>query len=188
MNALIAQFVATESTSGFDENWKPRLAAKNGQTMGELGVKSPDDIVIVSARRTALAKADKGYFKDTAPEDMLAPVLDAVCTHVGLDKSKVDDIIIGNCIPNGFAGAAPSKFLAGFPETVTCATQNRQCSSGLSAIVSIASMIRAGVIDVGIGAGVEKMSGIRPIKSTTNQKNLGHTSGQGHPHSHGYHE
>merc|ERR1719229_1926713 len=90
---------------------------------------------------------------------MIFPVLAAVCERAGVDKGVVDDIVIGNCNPNGFAGAAPAKFLAGYPESVACSTMNRQCSSGLSAILTIASQIRAGVIDVGIGGGVEKMSG-----------------------------
>merc|ERR1719401_2021515 len=156
---LCAEATANVSAAGFDANWKPRLTAQRGQTMGELGKKSADDVVIVAALRTAMGKANKGSFKDTAAEDMLSPVLAAVCDKVGLDKRMVDDIVVGNCNPNGFAGAAPAKFLAGFPETVSCATQNRQCSSGLSALLTIVAQIRAGVIDVGIGAGVEKMSG-----------------------------
>uniref|UniRef100_A0A7R9ZYI1 acetyl-CoA C-acyltransferase n=1 Tax=Pyrodinium bahamense TaxID=73915 RepID=A0A7R9ZYI1_9DINO len=156
---LAAAVTAKKGASGFDETWEPRLTAKPGQTMGTLGVKHPDDVVVVSALRTAMAKANKGSFKDTAPEDMLVPVLAAVCERAGLDKKAVDDIVVGNCNPNGFAGAAPAKFLAGFPETVACSTLNRQCSSGLSAVLTIAAQIRAGVIDVGIGAGVERMSG-----------------------------
>lgn len=127
--------------------------------MGELGSKGPNDVVIVAALRTALTKSKTGAFKDTFAEDMLAPVLAAVCDQVGMDKSHVDDIVIGNVNGNGFAGSAATKFLAGFPETVACSTTNRACSSGLSAILTIAGEIRAGAIDVGIGAGVEKLSG-----------------------------
>jgi len=126
--------------------------------MGELGKKQPDDVVIVAALRSAQTKSKTGGFKDTYAEDVLAPVLAAVCDKVGLDKKEVDDIVVGNVNGNGFAGAAPAKFLAGFPETVSCSTTNRMCSSGLSAILTVAGQIRAGVIDVGIGAGVEKLS------------------------------
>lgn len=156
---LAPQNVASKSESGFDETWKPRLTAQSGQTMGELGTKHPDDVVIVSALRSALTKAKTGGFKDTWAEEMLAPVLAAVCDKVGLDKKLVDDIVVGNVGGNGFAGSAPAKFLAGFPETVSTSTTNRACSSGLNAILSVAGQIRAGVIDVGIGAGVEKLSG-----------------------------
>lgn len=156
---ILSSHLTVQGVAGFDAKWEPRMVAKPGQTMGKLGVKSPDDVVICAAKRTAMGKANKGSFKDMHPEDLLSPVLAAVCDTAGLKKSMVDDIVVGNCNPNGFAGAAPAKFLAGFPETVSCATVNRQCSSGLSAVLSIASQIRAGVIDVGIGAGVEKMSG-----------------------------
>lgn len=47
------------------------------------------------------------------------------------------------------------EFLAGFPETTTCMALNRFCSSGIEACATIAAKIRAGQIDIGIGAGVE---------------------------------
>jgi acetyl-CoA acyltransferase 1 len=47
---------------------------------------------------------------------------------------------------------------AGFPESTAVRTLNRQCSSGLQACIDIANQIKAGMIDVGIGAGVESMS------------------------------
>jgi len=49
-------------------------------------------------------------------------------------------------------------FLAGFPETVSIVTTNRQCSSGLQAVASVAAAIKNGYIDIGIGAGFESMS------------------------------
>merc|ERR1719316_1807842 len=88
---LTVQGVA--ASSGFDAKWEPRMVAKPGQTMGKLGVKSPDDVVICSAMRTAMGKANKGSFKDTPPEDMLAPVLAAVCDKAGVKKDAVDDIV-----------------------------------------------------------------------------------------------
>lgn len=49
-------------------------------------------------------------------------------------------------------------FLAGFPDTTSCAAVNRLCSSGLEACAAIAAKIKSGFIDIGIGAGVESMS------------------------------
>jgi acetyl-CoA acyltransferase 1 len=49
-------------------------------------------------------------------------------------------------------------FAAGFPNTVSLSTTNRQCSSGLQAFATIAAAIKAGYITVGIAAGVESMS------------------------------
>jgi acetyl-CoA acyltransferase 1 len=47
---------------------------------------------------------------------------------------------------------------AGFPESSSVNTTNRQCSSGLQAVVQIATAIQAGLIEIGIGAGVESMT------------------------------
>jgi len=57
---------------------------------------SDNDVVIVSFTRTALTKAKKGAFRDTAPEVMLAHVIKEVCNKVKLDLGKVDDIAVGN--------------------------------------------------------------------------------------------
>ncbi|CAI2370325.1 unnamed protein product [Moneuplotes crassus] len=122
--------------------------------------KSPEDVVVVSFARTALCKATKGSFKDTAVELMLSHVLKSVVTESGVDPKEIEDITVGNCLQPG-AGATTSRmaqFLAGIPETTALCAINRQCSSGLQAVMSIANAIRAGQIDIGIGAGVESMS------------------------------
>ena len=134
----------------------------NNQTFnqGNVAPKSDDDVVIVSFARTAMTKAKKGSQKDTAPEAMLAPVLKAVVQKAGIDPKLVDDVCIGNVLQPG-AGAHTSRmsmFLAGFPDSVSLQGLNRQCSSGLQAVMSIANAIRARQIDIGIGGGVESMS------------------------------
>merc|ERR1719356_716471 len=100
---ILSSHLTAQGVAGFDAKWEPRLVAKPGQTMDKLGVKNPDDVVIVSALRSAMGKANKGSFKDMPPEDMLSPVLAAVVDKVGLKKDMVDDIVVGNCNPNGFA-------------------------------------------------------------------------------------
>jgi acetyl-CoA acyltransferase 1 len=122
--------------------------------------KSDDDVVIVSFARTAMTKAKKGSQKDTAPEAMLAPVLKAVIKNSGIDPKLVEDVCIGNVLQPG-AGAHTSRissFLAGLPDTSSLQAVNRQCSSGLQAVMAIANSIRARQIDIGIGGGVESMS------------------------------
>lgn len=49
-------------------------------------------------------------------------------------------------------------FVAGFTEDTAVRALNRQCSSGLQAVIDIANQIKAGMIDIGIGAGAESMS------------------------------
>ena len=68
--------------------------------------------------------------------------------------------MVGNVLQPG-SGSNSSRwgeFLAGFPESTTLMSVNRQCSSGLEAVMIVASKINAGTIDIGIGAGVESMS------------------------------
>lgn len=128
--------------------------------MGAVGKQSDDDVVVVSAYRTAIAKARKGGFKDTMPDDLLAAVLDAVCDKPGVDKALIGDIKVGNVQLDGAfaAGARVAQFRAGYPVEVPIMSINRQCSSGLTAVANIAADISSGLIDAGIGAGVESMT------------------------------
>ncbi|BFZ60494.1 3-ketoacyl-CoA thiolase with broad chain length specificity [Saitoella coloradoensis] len=122
--------------------------------------KNQDDVVVVSALRSALTKGGKGGFKDTQASDILAGVLKATITKSGINPSLVQDIAVGSVLPPGggateFRAAA---LVAGFPSSTSVNAVNRQCSSGLQACVQIAHEIKAGMIDCGIGAGVESMS------------------------------
>ncbi|KAF8065409.1 acetyl-CoA acetyl transferase [Lyophyllum atratum] len=122
--------------------------------------KHDNDVVIVSAVRTAITKARKGGFKDTHPELLLSHVLRAAYTQPGLDPALIEDISVGNVLPaGGGAGAARMAAIhSGIPITAAVNTVNRQCSSGLTAINQIANQIVSGQIDIGIGAGVESMT------------------------------
>ncbi|PFH53249.1 hypothetical protein AMATHDRAFT_54944 [Amanita thiersii Skay4041] len=122
--------------------------------------KHDDDVVIVSAIRSAITKGRKGGFKDTNPEVILSHVLRAVYERVKLDPKLIDDVAVGNVLPpGGGANAARMAALhAGIPHTSSLNTVNRQCSSGLAAINQIANEIRTGQIDIGVGAGAESMT------------------------------
>ncbi|KAF8185048.1 Thiolase, N-terminal domain-containing protein [Mycena galopus ATCC 62051] len=122
--------------------------------------KHDDDVVIVSAIRSALTKGNKGGFKDTNPEEILFHVLQHVYKSVNLDPKYIEDVSVGNCLaPAGGASAARMAALhAGIPNTASVHTVNRQCSSGLTAVSHIANEIKTGMIDIGIGAGVESMT------------------------------
>lgn len=122
--------------------------------------KHPDDIVVTCALRSAQTKGGKGGFKDTAPSDILAGVFKAVIDRSKIDPSVVEDIAVGTVLAPG-GGATEfraASLVSGFPESTAVKGLNRQCSSGLQAVVDIANQLKAGVIDVGIGAGVESMS------------------------------
>ncbi|OLY80259.1 3-ketoacyl-CoA thiolase B, peroxisomal [Smittium mucronatum] len=125
-----------------------------------IGVKNPNDVVIVSCCRTPICRAKKGHFKDTTHEYLLSVVLKEVVQRVGLDPALVQDIIVGNVLPPGSGAnlARMAMLYANFPCSTSVMTVNRQCSSGLQAVSLIASCIKDGAIDIGIGAGVESMT------------------------------
>lgn len=122
--------------------------------------KHPDDVVVTCALRTAITKGGKGGFKDTAGADLLNGAFVNLIQRSGIDPSLVEDISVG-CVlaPGGGATEFRAAALAaGFPESTAVKSLNRQCSSGLQACAEIANAIKTGMIDVGIGAGVESMS------------------------------
>lgn len=141
-------------------NINNNLTASKGRLISSINGNSPDDVVICGAFRTPLTKAGKGEFKETAPEVLLSTVLKGLVEKTGVDVSKVEDMMVGNCLQPGAGAllARAAQLMAGFPVESTAAAVNRQCSSGIEACSIIASKIKAGTIDVGIGAGVECMS------------------------------
>lgn len=126
----------------------------------QLSTKNDDDVVICSAVRTPVTKAKKGNLKDTAPEVLLSHVLKAATQRANIEPNIVQDIVVGcNLQPGGGQiNARMGMFLASFPDTTPIVTINRLCSSGLESCSIIAAKIKSGVIDIGIGAGVESMS------------------------------
>ena len=122
--------------------------------------KHPDDIVVTTALRSAITKGGRGGFKDTAAADILHGVFVNLIKRSGIDPALVEDISVGTVLaPGGGATEFRAAALAaGFPESTAVKSLNRQCSSGLQACVEIANAIKSGMIEVGIGAGVESMS------------------------------
>jgi acetyl-CoA acyltransferase 1 len=119
-----------------------------------------EDVVIVSALRTPITKAKRGGFKDTTPDVLLGHVLQAVLNQTKVDPKLVGDVVVGNVLQPG-AGAGMARMAqlsAGIPYTVPLHVLNRQCSSGLQAVASVVSSIKAGYYDIGIAAGVECMT------------------------------
>ncbi|RYP34105.1 hypothetical protein DL767_004440 [Monosporascus sp. MG133] len=143
-----------------------RLTQISGQISGsksprdKILEKNPDDIVVTACLRTAFTKGGKGGFKDTQASDLMVGALKGIIERSKIDPSLVGDICVGEVLAPG-GGATEMRaaaLVAGFPETTAVRTLNRQCSSGLQACVDVAHQIKAGMIEVGIGAGVESMS------------------------------
>ncbi|XP_063777869.1 3-ketoacyl-CoA thiolase, peroxisomal isoform X1 [Pseudophryne corroboree] len=119
-----------------------------------------EDIVIVHGRRTPICKAKRGGFKETTPDELLSSVMSAVLRDVNLKPELIGDICVGNVLQPGAGAllARVAQFFSGIPETVPLSCVNRQCSSGLQAIINIAGGIRNGSYDIGLACGVESMS------------------------------
>lgn len=138
------------------------VTAGHGSHTGRPAIleKHPDDIVVTACLRTPFTKGGRGGFKDTPSSDLLVGVLKALISRSNIDPSLVEDIAVGSVLAPGggateFRAAA---IAAGFPMSTAVKSLNRQCSSGLQACVDVANAIKAGMIEVGIGAGVESMS------------------------------
>lgn len=117
-------------------------------------------VVVTACCRSAFTRGGKGGFKDTQAADIMTGVLKAIIDRSRINPALVEDICVGSVLPPG-GGATEMRgasLVAGFPESTAVRTLNRQCSSGLQACVDVANQIKAGMIDVGIGAGVESMS------------------------------
>ena len=123
---------------------------------------SPDDVVIVSAVRTAVAKGKKdGAFASTHPVELSALVMKEALDRAGVDAAIVDDVAWGCAMPEASQGlnvARLSALRAGLPVEVPAQTVNRFCSSGLQTIADGAMQIMSGMSDVVLAGGVEMMS------------------------------
>lgn len=111
---------------------------------------------IVAARRTALGRIG-GLHRGRRIEDLTAPVIAAALKDCGITPSRVDELVIGNAT----AGGNPARSIAlaaGLPETVSAATIDRQCGSGLDAILTAIRQIGCGEAQVVVAGGAEAIS------------------------------
>ena len=123
---------------------------------------SPNDAVIVSAVRTAVARGKKdGSLATVHPVDLSADVLKAAVGRAGIRPSDIDDVIWGCAMPEASQGlnvARLSVLRAGFPVEVPATTVNRFCSSGLQTVAMAAQAIMSGMAETVVAGGVEMMS------------------------------
>lgn len=121
--------------------------------------KRDSDIVIVSAARTAVGKFG-GSLANISAIDLGAHVVKAAVDRANIDFSLVDECVIGQVGswgPNGFVARAIS-LKAGLPEKTCAYSVNRQCGSGLQALVEGIMEIRTGQSEVVVAGGAENLS------------------------------
>ena len=120
------------------------------------------EVVIVSAVRTAVGKANKGTLRATRPDDLGAVAIQGALARVPqLDVHEIEDVILGCAMPEAEQGmnvARIASLRAGLPVEVSAMTINRFCSSGLQAIALAADRIAVGGAEVIVAGGTESMT------------------------------
>lgn len=119
------------------------------------------EVVIVSACRTAIG-AFGGTLRDTHATQIARAAMAAAIERAGIDPAGIDDVRFGCCMEpaDSLNVTRVAALLAGIPDSVTAATINRVCISGMEAVVSGMAMIQAGMADTILAGGVEHMSGV----------------------------
>lgn len=116
---------------------------------------------IVAGYRTAVGKAPKGTLRFTRPDELGAEVIKYMLAQLpSLDPHLVDDVIVGNAVPEAEQGMQIGRYVAllSLPKEVSGFTINRYCGSGVEAIALAAAKISSGMADCIIAGGVESMS------------------------------
>ncbi|MBL0302276.1 MAG: acetyl-CoA C-acyltransferase [Cytophagaceae bacterium] len=116
---------------------------------------------IIDGYRSPVGKAPKGVFRFTRPDDLAAEVIKHLLSKVpSLDPTRVDDIIVGNAVPEAEQGMQMARYISllALGKTVPGITINRYCGSGVEAIAMAAGKIAAGMADCIIAGGTESMS------------------------------
>jgi acetyl-CoA acyltransferase len=119
---------------------------------------------IVKAYRTAVGKAPKGVFRFKRTDELAAETIKYMMKELpGLDPKRIDDVIVGNAMPEGSQGLNMARLISlmGLEVVdVPGVTVNRFCSSGVETIGMATAKIQAGMADCIIAGGAESMSSV----------------------------
>ena len=127
---------------------------------------------IVKAYRTAVGKAPKGLFRFKRPDELASETINHMVSEVPeLDKTRIDDVIVGNATPEAEQGINIGRVISLMGlnvEDVPGVTVNRYCASGLETIAMASAKIKSGMAECIIAGGVESMSfipmgGYKPV-------------------------
>ncbi len=118
---------------------------------------------IIDAVRTprGRGKMGKGALTGIHPQELLGQTLNALAARTGINKSDVDDVVIGCVSQAGEQGgdiARSAVLAADWPIEVTGVSLNRYCGSGLQAVNFAAMGVLSGMQHLVVGGGVESMS------------------------------
>lgn len=116
---------------------------------------------IIAGYRTAVGKSKRGVFRFYRPDDLAVEVIKGLLTSMPqLDPKLVDDVIVGNAVPEAEQGLQVGRIIANkaIGEWAAGVTINRYCGSGLEAIAMATAKIQMGLADCIIAGGTESMS------------------------------
>ena len=119
------------------------------------------DAYIVAGYRTAVGRANKGGFKHSRSDDLAVKVIQHLMQSVqGLDPKRVDDVIVGNAVPEAEQGLQMGRWISlmALGEDIPGMIVNRYCASGLESISIADAKIRAGAAECIVAGGTESMS------------------------------
>jgi len=117
---------------------------------------------IVKAYRTAVGKAPRGLFRFKRPDELAAETIEHMMNELpSLDKSRIDDVMVGNAMPEAEQGLNMARLISlmGLKiEDVPGVTVNRYCASGIETIAMATAKIQSGMANCIIAGGAESMS------------------------------
>ncbi len=116
---------------------------------------------IVAGYRTAVGKSKRGGFRFYRPDDLAIEVIKNLLASVPqLDPKQVDDVIVGNAVPEAEQGLQVGRIIAARAVGIHApgVTVNRYCASGLETISIATAKIRTGMAECIIAGGTESMS------------------------------
>jgi acetyl-CoA C-acetyltransferase len=119
------------------------------------------DAVICEPLRTPVGRFG-GVFRDVPAAELASTVISALLERTGLPPDRIDDVLLGQCYPNGDAPAIGrvAALDAGLPVTVPGLQLDRRCGSGLQAVIEASMMVQTGAADLILAGGAESMSGV----------------------------
>ena len=134
---------------------------------------------IIKGYRTAVGKAPRGTFRFKRPDELAAETIEYLLGQVpALDRSRIDDVIVGNAMPEAEQGLNVGRLISLMgikSDEVAGMTVNRYCASGLETISIATAKIQSGMAHCIIAGGVESMSyipmgGYRPVPNYQSAK------------------
>jgi acetyl-CoA acyltransferase len=131
------------------------------------------DAFIVAGYRTAVGKSKRGGLRFYRPDDLAVDLIRGLLGSIPqLEKSRIDDVIVGNAVPEAEQGLQVGRIIAARAVGIHApgVTVNRYCASGLETIAIASAKIRAGMADCIVAGGTESMSmvpvaGWKPVPS-----------------------